>query len=187
MRGSGNNIGFKKAVADSLGGFREDIKSVTIDFIQRARSQGYTTHFNPDIAVLTRATLSIMEFIKQKLRWREYPLSIFRGRVKLTMSGLVGVCYTHGLSLALFALTILAIVLLDFRYFLAPFILILLIDIMLYTKPIYRMWRNRLDRNYVLYFVLYSFLIMLVRLILVPYLAYCLVTGIKPTFEAKRA
>jgi len=186
MPGSGINIGFKKAVAHSLGGFNEDIKSITVDFVKRAQAKGYASGFNPDIAVQTRGTSSLTGFIKQKLRWREYPLGILKGTVKPSKSDIIGIGYTHGLSLALLALTILAIVWLDFRYFLAPFILILMIDALLYIKPIIRMWRDGIDRNYVFYFLTYSVLIMLVRLALIPYLIYCLARGSKPTFEPRR-
>jgi len=137
--------------------------------------------------VQTRGTSSLTEFIRQKLRWREYPVSILKNKAKPSKSDIVGTGYTHGLSFTLFALSIAAIVLLDFRYFLAPFILIFLIDMLLYIKSLYRMWRDRIDRNYIPYFVGYSVLIMSVRLILIPYLVYLLIRGSKPTFEVKRA
>lgn len=184
---SGINMGFSKAVANNLDGFNEHIKSGAGEFVERAQKKGYKARFNPDIAVQTRGTLSFTEFIKQKLRWREYPLYILTNKVKLTKSGLLGIGYTDGLSFILFALTILAIITQDFRYFLVSFVSILLLDILLYIKPIWRMSKDKKDKNYALYFVMYSVLIMLVRLALIPYLAYCLVRGSKPTFEAKRA
>ena len=183
---SGANIGFKKTLADGLGGFNESIKSTTADFVKRAKAKGYVIGFNPDIAVLTKGTSSLTGFIKQKLRWREYPLGILKGQVKPAKSDIIGIGYTHGLSLVLFALSIVAIAWLDFRYFLAPFTLILLIDIMLYVKPISRMWKDRVNRDYIPYFLAYSLLITLVRLILIPYLAYRMVRGSRPTFEPKR-
>jgi len=184
---SGANIGFKRRVAYDLNGFNEDIKSITQDFVRRARKKNYRIGFNLDIVVHTRGTSSLAGFFEQKLRWRDSLLDILRGRVKPAKSDIVGIGYTHGLSFALFALTIVAIVCLDLRYFLAPFILILLIDIMLYIKPLYRMWRDKIDRNYIPYFVGYSVLIMLVRLILIPYLTYVLIKGEKAAFEVKRA
>jgi len=183
---SGANIGFKKKVAHDLRGFNENTIAVTPDFVQQARNQSYTIGFNPDIAVQTRGVSSVIEFIKQKLRWRQYPLDILKGRVKLSWSDTISIGYTHGLSLALFILTILSIVWLDFRYFLYPFILIFMIDVLLYIKPMYRMWRNRIDRDYLFYFLTYLALIMLVRLALIPYLIYCLARGSKPTFEPRR-
>ncbi len=128
---SGANIAFKKTVVDGLGGFSESMKSTTADFVKRARAKGYVIAFNPDIAVQTKGTSSLTGFIKQKLRWRESPLNILKRKAKPSKSDIVGIGYTHGLSLALFSLTILAIVWQDFRYFLAPFTLILLIDILL--------------------------------------------------------
>lgn len=184
---SGANIGFKKNVADNLGGFNESIKSVTANFVKRAQAKGYVIRFNPNIAVRTKGISSLTGFIKQKLRWRESLLNILKGKLKPTRSDIIGIGYTHGLSLALFALTIVAIVLLDSRYFLVPFISIFLLDIMLYIKPLCRMSREKEDRSYIRYFLAHSSLVMLVRLILIPYLAYCLIKGDRATFEPRRA
>lgn len=184
---SGGNIGFKKAVANNLNGFNEAIRSTTADFVRRAQAKGYAIGFNPSIAVQTRGISKFTEFIKQKLRWREYPLSILRGKAKPSKPDIIGIGYTHGLSLLLFAFVITAIVLLDFRYFLIPFISIFLLDNLLYIKPLYRMLREKKDRAYIGYFLAYSSLIMLVRLILIPYLVCLLIKGAKATFEAGRA
>ncbi len=184
---SGANLAFKKDVAEGLGGFREDMKSVTVDFVQRAIKRGYNVRFNADIVVQTRGILKFTELIKQKLRWREYPLSILRGKIKPSRSDIASVGYTHGLSFLLFVFTVLAMVLLDLRYFLVPFVLVLLVDIMLYINSLHRMWQGNPDREYITYFLLSLLINMLVRLILMPYLTYCLLKGDNATFKAERA
>jgi len=179
-------MGFDKAVAENLDGFNEHIISVAAEFVERAQKKGYKARFNPHLEVRTSGASSFNEFIKQKLRWREYPLYILTKKVNLTKSGLLAIAYTDGLSFILFALTTLAIMMQDFRYFLVSFVSILLLDILLYAKPIWRMSKDKEDKKYTLYFLVYSVFIMLIRLILTPYLVYRLIKGLKPSFEPRR-
>jgi|GEM_PF-5667168 len=183
----GTNMGFRKAVAEELDGFRTDLKSVTADFIERAQRKGRTIKFNPNIVVRTRGTSSFIGFIKQKLRWREYPLHLLTGKAKPSKLDLIGITYTHGLSLMLFAAAMASATLWDWHPFLLAFVLVLLIDIMLHIKPIWHMSKDKAERNQVPYYLAYLMLMMPVRLILTPYLVYRLLTGVsKATFDGKR-
>ena len=184
---TGVNFGFKKNIIEKIGGFNEYSKSVTKDYIKRTLDGGFTVRYEPSIVVQTIGITSLEGFIKQKLRWREGLLDVLIGKTKLSKSNISGLFYTHGLSLIFFLLTIMAIVVFDFRYFLYSFILILLLDIILYLKPLCRMWRATKERYYVGYFVLYSIFMMLIRFILFPYLLFRLIKGTKPTFKAQRS
>lgn len=183
---TGGNLGFHKDIISHLGYFNENIKSVTPEFIQRALLMGYNIKFAPDIMVQTWGISNFTGFIKQKLRWREGILSILKLKAKPSISDIMGIGYTHGLSLALLALTVLSLILFDYRYFLSAFISIFFIDLIFYIKPLYRMCIRKTDRYYIPYFILQLLLIMLVRLVLIPHLLVCLMKGTNATFEAQR-
>ena len=181
----GVNIGFRREIVDKIGNFNESKTSITEDFIKRAEKAGLKIHYTPEIAVFTKCTKNIKGFVKQKLRWREDSLNYLKGE-KITFSDLLGLGYTVGLSFILFASLILSILLLYYQYFLFSFICIFLISFLLYAKPFLGMCNSE-EKQYAKYFMGYLLFEMIIRMILMPYLAYRLVRPRKkPTFEARR-
>ena len=181
----GVNNSFRKEVVDKIGNFNESKTSITEDFIKRAGEAGFKYYFNPDIIVFTECTKSIKGFLKQKLRWRESSLSYLKGE-KVTYSDLPGLGYTVGLSFILFVSLFLSIFLLNYQYFLFSFIGIFLISFLLYAKPFLKMCNSE-EKQYAKYFMGYLLFEMIIRMILMPYLAYRLVRPRKkPTFDARR-
>jgi cellulose synthase/poly-beta-1,6-N-acetylglucosamine synthase-like glycosyltransferase len=182
----GVNTGFRKEVVEKIGNFNESKTSITGDFIKRAEEAGFKHYFNPEITVLTKCTKSIKGFLKQKLRWREDSLSYLKGE-KITFSDLPALGYTVGLSFILFVSFFLSILLFKYQYFLFSFAGVFLVSFLLYAKPFLKMCNDSKEKQYAKYFIGYLYLEMVIRLILIPYLAYRLIKPRKrPTFEAER-
>lgn len=181
----GVNNGFRREIVDKIGNFNESKTSITGDFIKRAEKAGLKIHYNPEIAVFTKCTKNIKGFVKQKLRWREDSLSYLKGE-KITFSDISGLGYTVGLSFILFVSFFLSILLLNYQYFLFSFVGVFLISFLLYAKPFITMCNSE-EKKYAKYFLGYILFEMIIRLMLIPYLAYRLIKPRKrPTFEAKR-
>lgn len=173
---TGVNNAFKKEVVSVIGEFNENKTSTTADFITRGKNKGLKIHYDPDVYVYTKCTGNLRGFLKQKLRWRE-----------AGASNLLSFGYTYGLSIFLFVLLLVSVYQKDICYFVFALIVTYFLSFSIYSVPFYRMLIHKDDRYFAKYFVLYEFVEMGIRLLLVPYMVYrFFVPRTKPTFEAQR-
>ena len=173
----GVNNGFRKDFVDKIGRFDETKTSVTGDFIRRAKEKDLKIHYNPDIVVHTKCTNSFLGFLKQKLRWRESGASSI-----LTFS------YTYGLSFFLFGFILLSIYSLNAFFFIYASFIVYLLSFSIYILPFLRMLKNKQDRYYAKFFLLYeAFELLVIRIILIPYIIFRFIKPRKkPTFTSQR-
>ena len=174
---TGVNNGFRKNITNQIGNFNEMKTSVTGDFIRKAKEKGLNIHYNPDIIVYTKCSNSVLGFLKQKLRWRESG-----------PSSILSFSYTYGLSFFLFGFIILSLYSLNILYFIYASFIVYLLSFSIYIIPFLRMVKNKQDRNYAKFFLLYeAFELLVIRTILLPYIIFRLIKPRKkPTFTAQR-
>ncbi|KKL68115.1 hypothetical protein LCGC14_2128220 [marine sediment metagenome] len=174
---TGVNNGFRKNIINQIGNFDEMKTSVTGDFIRKAKEKGLNIHYNPNIIVYTKCSNSVLGFLKQKLRWRESG-----------PSSILSFSYTYGLSFFLFGSILLSIFSLNIFYFIYASFIVYLLSFSIYFKPFLRMLKNKQDRYYAKFFVLYeAFELLVIRIILLPYIIFRFIRPRKkPTFSAQR-
>ena len=174
---SGVNNGFRKKLIYQIGNFDERTISVTQDFIGRAREKGFSIHYEPNIIVYAKCPNSVLELLKQKLRWRE------SGASSILTFG-----YTYGLSFFLFCFILLSIFSLNIFYFIYASFIVYFLSFSIYITPFVRMFNNKQDRYYAKFFLLYeAFELLFIRIILLPYMIFRLIKPRKkPTFTAQR-
>ena len=173
----GANNGFRKDIVDEIGRFDETKTSVTGDFIRRAKEKNLKIHYDPDIVVYTKCTSNILGFLKQKLRWRE--AGVF---------SILSFSYTYGLSILLFGSILLSIFMQNILFFIFTFFIVYILSFSIYFIPIFKMIRNKQDRYYAKFFIMYEFLeTLIIRIVLLPYIIFRLIKPRKkPTFVAQR-
>jgi len=181
-RAVGANFGFSREVFEKAGFFDENTVHPTSYFLSSAKKAGFSIHFNPLSIVYTQYTYNLINFLKQKLRWREEALrTTRRNPSKLTFLRLI---YSNLLSFFAFF----CVLLIPFRPFLAisGIIGVFLIDILVQLNPLCKMLVSD-DKKYVPY-VLYGHLVkLIIRITYLPYVAYRVLNPRKnPAFEAKR-
>jgi len=174
---SGVNNGFRKDIVDEIGRFDETKTSITGDFIGRAKERDFKIHYDPDIVVYTKCSSNILGFLKQKLRWRE-----------AGAFSVLSFCYTYGLSFLLFGSILLSIFMLNIIFFIFTYFIVYIFSFSIYFIPFFKMIRNKQDRYYAKFFIMYEFLeTLLIRIVLLPYLIFRLIKPRKkPTFKAQR-
>lgn len=174
---SGVNNGFRKDIVDKIGNFDETKTSITGDFIRRAKERDLKIHYDPDLVVYTKCSSNFLGFLKQKLRWRE--AGVF---------SILSFCYTYGLSFLLFGSILLSIFLLNIMFFIFTFFIVYILSFSIYFIPFFKMIRNKQDRYYAKFFIMYQFLETLtIRIVLLPYIIFRLIKPRKkPTFVTRR-
>jgi len=174
---SGVNNGFRKDIVDEIGRFDETKTSITGDFIRRAKERDLKIHYDPDIVVYTKSSSNILGFLKQKLRWRE-----------AGAFSILSFCYTYGLSFLLFGSILLSIFMLNIIFFIFTFFIVYLLSFSIYFIPFFKMIRNKQDRYYAKFFIMYQFFeILTIRILLLPYIIFRLIKPRKkPTFVTQR-
>ncbi len=174
---SGVNNGFRKDIVDKIGIFDETKTSITGDFIRRAKEKDLKIHYDPDIVVYTKCSSNILGFLKQKLRWRE------AGAFNILSFG-----YTYGLSFLLFGSILLSIIMQNIIFFIFTFFIVYILSFSIYIIPFFKMIKNKQDRYYAKFFIMYEFLETLtIRIVLLPYMIFRLIKPRKkPTFTAQR-
>lgn len=182
----GASNGFRKEVAEKIGGFSESKTSVTEDFLKRAKESDFNYYFNPNNIVFVECTKSIRSFIEQKLRWREISLTWLKAK-KITFQEVLRLGYTIGLSFVLLVSLLLSLLFLNYQYFIFSFITVYMISFLLFINPLMRMYNNKKSRYYTKYFIVYLLLEVIVRMVLIPYLIYRMISPRKrPTFKSTR-
>ena len=174
---SGVNNGFRKEIVDEIGRFDETKTSITGDFIRRAKERDLKIHYDPDIVVYTKCSSNILGFLKQKLRWRE-----------TGAFSILSFCYTYGLSFLLFGSILLSIFMQNIIFFILTFFIVFLFSFSIYFIPFFKMIRNKQDRYYAKFFIMYQFFeTLIIRIALLPYIIFRLIKPRKkPTFVAQR-
>ncbi len=174
---TGVNNGFRKNITNQIGNFDEMKTSITGDFIKKAKEKGLNIHYDPNIIVYTKCYNNVLGFLKQKLRWRESG-----------PSSILDFGYTYGLSFFLFGSILLSLYLLNVFYFIYASFIVYLLSFSIYIKPFLRMLKDRQDRYYAKFFLLYeAFELLVIRIILLPYLIFRLIKPRKnPTFTVQR-
>ena len=174
---SGVNNGFRKNIVDEIGRFDESKTSITGDFIRRAKERDLKIHYDPDIVVYTKCSSNILGFLKQKLRWRE-----------AGAFSVLSFCYTYGLSFLLFGSILLSIFKQNIIFFIFTFFIVYIFSFSIYFIPFFKMIRNKQDRYYAKFFIMYEFFETLtIRIVLLPFIIFRLIKPRKkPTFVSQR-
>jgi cellulose synthase/poly-beta-1,6-N-acetylglucosamine synthase-like glycosyltransferase len=175
---AGVNNAFRKEIIESIGVFNETTTSITEDYIQRAIRHGLKIFFDPNIVVLTKCTNNLLGFFAQKLRWRE-----INSNAIFSLS----FCYSYGLSFLLFGSLLISICIQNAMIFILGLLVVYLLSFSIFLTPFCKLVFNKDDRHYTIYFIMYEFVEMGVRLLLVPYIIRNLIRPRKgPTFSARR-